>query len=420
MRGASVLPIPRFSWPGGRDAAVSALGGRADAAVRAVLGGEVPPWADFALASRDAEKLDAVPRGPTLVLGMGGSALGTRCVESVIQAQGHRAHPIRVLDTVDPITAKESFEWAQERHATLMVVSKSGKTVEISALLDAWLRVAAALPASDGDTAQAGGTIVVVSDPEPTPLDAALARAGVRVLRLSMPASVGGRYSMFTSVVQAPLAAAGLDPLVLCRAAEQSWRALTGSPVGARDGGTSEDEGAHARASLVEAMIWRARHPAPYSVMWSYADTWLPLAAWIQQLDCESLGRTRAGRDPVGDMVTPLRGPADQHSVAQLLLEGPKHARVSFLDRGSLPADADLPGLSSLRHIELRATADALAAQGVPTAELVIDASLEGLARACLRSMIETVAWAQLDEIDPYGQPAVELIKARIRAAGIR
>jgi glucose-6-phosphate isomerase len=237
---------------------------------------------------------------------------------------------------------------------------------------------------------------VLVSDPTPGQADALLATAGDH-LRFTMPAEVGGRYSVLTAVGQVPLRAAGLPPhaLLLGARTEAARLAERGDPV-------------------VEWSSWRAAHPADAMVLWSYAHPVAELAAWWQQLECESLGKTRPDGRRTGELVTLLRGPADQHSVAQLLLEGATSCRVVVLDLAAEPAPAALREVSRLRSTERDATFDAMVR---PSARLlVIDRTLETLGAAMLQLMFATVAWADHLGVDPYGQPAVEAIKKRVVA----
>ncbi len=352
------------------------------------------PW--MRLDAVDPLELARVPRGPTLVLGMGGSALGTRAALAMAALGGPPPHEVRVLDTVDPFTARREIAWATSVGASLMVVSKSGSTIEIKRLLEA------ALAAGLG----ADGRLTLICDPDPTDLDRMLGHEGRAYVRLSMPAEVGGRYSVFTAVGQAPLHAAGLAAGDLLQGASAELVALRAS-----------DEAALGRH--LAPLRWRDAHAGTAQLIWCYSDVFLPWAAWLQQLDCESLGRARDG-DPVGDLVTVLRGPADQHSVAQLLLEGPQHHRILYVDHGVPSSSFEGEGhgidhLARLREIERVACREAMPA---PSLELITGPpGLETLGALMFHGMLATVLWAAREGIDPYGQPAVEAIKRRIRAA---
>lgn len=350
------------------------------------------PWLDLEAAQVPATTLERVPRGPTLVLGFGGSALGTRAAIEAARRAGLVKHELRVLDTVDPETVREDLEWAASVGAKVHVISKSGRTDEVRVLLDAVM-------------ARDLGPDVLISDPGERPFDALIASRGGSVLRLEIPPPVGGRYSIFTAVGQAPLRAAGLDP-----------EDLIGGAKKVRDG-WGAGRGIDALASILDH---RVRHPAGAQVVWCYSDGLLPWAAWLQQLECESLGRATKGGG-VGELVTVLRGPADQHSVAQLLLDGPKDKRVMVVDyaddglRDHVGADRDLAAVAQLRAVERDATFDAMR---VPALRLLLERrGLESLGGLMMYGLAWTVLLAAHMDVDPYGQPAVEDIKQRVKAS---
>jgi glucose-6-phosphate isomerase len=314
---------------------------------------------------------------------------------------------VRVLDTVDPEVAREHFAWQARVGARVVVISKSGTTIEILRLLDVLLD-------------RGLDRVVFVADPVRTPMDERFAARGCAVDRFEMPADVGGRYSVLTAVGQVPLRCAGLDGHALLDGASQlraQWIAEA-----SREGGAAASHDADDLDAIARAIAFRLAHPAAVHVLWCYADRLLPYAAWLQQLDNESLGRHRGDGDHVGEILLPLRGPADQHSVAQLLLDGPRDKRALFLDRDAavVPALDDgasdpFARLESLRAAEARAAFEAVG-EVHPTARWVMpDTGLATLGAAFLRGMMEVVALGAAMGIDPYGQPAVEAIKRRIR-----
>jgi glucose-6-phosphate isomerase len=361
-----------------------------------------PAWLELEAGIVDDALLRRVPVGPTLVLGLGGSALGTRAALEQAEVAGLRPGPIRILDTVDSWTVGDTLEWAAACSAKLCVVSKSGTTVEVIELLEAalgrGLEVATLIgDPVDADThAEAGRGL--------PPIVARVREAsGGRHVELPIPPEVGGRWSVFTAVGQVPLRAANLDPLLLVEAAIHERERLASGP--------------EQRAALARSLAWRFAHPAPYSILWCYSEVLVHWAAWVQQLECESLGRTRPDGSRVGELVCALRGPADQHSVAQLLLDGPERGRLSFVDFDDDPEGCyagDLQALARLRRIEREATQESMT---LPTRTLLIrDRSPATLGALMLHGMVETALTAARDQVDPYGQPAVERIKQGIRA----
>jgi glucose-6-phosphate isomerase len=341
-----------------------------------------PGWLELQAARVAKERLAAFEPGPALVLGIGGSALGPRALVDRAAQQG-AAHRVRVLDSLDGAIVEDALSWAIGVGARAIVISKSGRTREVVELLKA----ATARGVSPG---------AFVSDPGGgSPISELVAAAG-GYLRFELPAEVGGRWSALTSVGQVPLHATGTDAHA------------------ALDGAMAQLDRLRADAdALLQTLAWRAAHPATTKVIWSYSEALLPWAAWLQQLECESLGRDR-GDERVGEMVAVLRGPADQHSVAQLLLDGPRDKRILIVDFSTDPVAADLRAVSALRAIERDAVYDVMR---LPTQRmLVTDRSVSTLGALMLQCMVSTVLWAEHLDVDPYGQPAVEAIKTRVAA----
>lgn len=354
-----------------------------------------PPWLDLELAKVDRELLRRVPVGPTLVLGIGGSALGARAALQLAEAGGLQPSPWRVVDTVDPIVVADALEWAGALGAKLMVVSKSGTTVEVLALLEACLARGLEVGSAIADPLASTGE---------TAIRQRIARAGGSPCELDIPPAVGGRWSVLTAVGQAPLRAANLDPYALLDGARRELASLRDS--------------VEARGPLARSLAWRVAHSAAHSVVWCYSEVLGAWGAWLQQLECESLGRTRSDGSRTGELVCILRGPADQHSVAQLLLEGPTHARVSIVDFDDDPSGRefapDLVELARLRMIEREAC---FVSMTLPTRRVLVrDRGLDTLGALFLHGMLETALVATVMEISPYGQPAVESIKRAIRS----
>lgn len=356
-----------------------------------------PAWLELDRAVVDRELLRRVPVGPTLLLGIGGSALGARAALELAEVAGLQPGPLRILDTVDPWQVADALEWASACQAKLMVVSKSGTTLEVLALLDACLAQGLEVGSMIGDPIEAVGR---------TPIRERLARVvGSEHCELAMPADVGGRWSVFTAVGQAPLRAANLDAHALVEAAQRELARMR------------EASEVSCSGPLLRTVAWRLANPAPHAVLWCYSEALASWAAWQQQLECESLGRTRDDGSRTGELLCVLRGPADQHSVAQLLLDGPRHARISVVDfedeRASLDSFGGLAELARLRMIERDAC---FASMTLPTRRLLIrDRGLATLGVLFLHGMMETALVAAAWGVDPYGQPAVETIKRAIR-----
>jgi glucose-6-phosphate isomerase len=161
-----------------------------------------------------------------------------------------------------------------------------------------------------------------------------------------------------------------------------------------------------------------------------YSDRLQSFAAWFQQLWAESLGkaRNRAGAEVnVGPTPLPALGATDQHSLLQLLMEGPRDKVAMFLGVEKVPDSVAIPvlrqehdalaylggrSLAELLDTERQATMEALRQQGRPNLLMEVeDLTPRALGELFMLFEIATVFAGALYGVDPLDQPGVELSK---------
>jgi glucose-6-phosphate isomerase len=161
-------------------------------------------------------------------------------------------------------------------------------------------------------------------------------------------------------------------------------------------------------------------------VFMPYADALRETSDWFVQLWAESLGK----REKVGP--TPLRavGATDQHSLVQLLMEGPQDKMTVFVRVNTSRKDQTIPSawsnqgdvaylgghtMQELLNVEHQATAAALAAEGRPSMTLRIPAlNARTLGELMMLWEIATAFAGSLYGVDPFDQPGVEAGKRYI------
>ncbi len=355
-----------------------------------------------------------------LLLGIGGSALGPIALRTALRPLGwnslslaeRNGHPrLHVLDNVDPGTITSVLARLDLMRTLVLVVSKSGGTVETMAQ---YLIVRDALARAVGET-RAHEHLVFVTDPEVGALRRIARAEGIRTLEV--PPNVGGRFSVFTAVGMLPAALIGIDvKALLAGAADMNARA------------DSEDPATNpAGAFAVLQWLADSRHGRNIQALMPYADPLRDIALWFVQLWAESLGKTRPDGTFTGPTPLPAVGATDQHSQVQLFMEGPRDKTVMFIavrgreQDGPIPArHGDIPELAYLRghtlgellDIERRATAGALAARGRFNATISIDAVDAWHVGALLQLFALATAYAgALYGINAFDQPGVELGK---------
>jgi glucose-6-phosphate isomerase len=361
-----------------------------------------------------------------LVLGIGGSALGTKALLNALRRpawnewddEAREFFPrLTILENVDPTSVAAALERIDPRRVLVNVISKSGGTAETMAQ---YLVVRAWLERSLG--AAAHRHLVFTTDP---------ARGALRELArrehmatLDVPVDVGGRFSVLSPVGLLPAALVGIDIDALLAGARRAVdRAEADSLLENPPG-------------LYAGLHWAAdvKMGARIHVLMPYTDRLREFAEWYRQLWAESLGKRvdRAGRVVhVGPTPVAAVGATDQHSQVQLFMEGPFDKAITFMtvsDFGadvpianavglaeSLPADlAYLPGhtLGELLRAEYEATASALAQMGRMNCTLRLpDLSAETLGEAIMFFQLATGYAGAWYGIDPFDQPGVELGK---------
>jgi len=365
-----------------------------------------------------------------LVLGIGGSALGTKALLNALRPpawnelddEGREFFPrLTILENVDPTSVAAALERIDPRRVLVNVISKSGGTAETMAQ---YLVVRDWLERALGSAAYRH--LVFTTDPVRGALRELAGRD--HIATLDVPPDVGGRFSVLSPVGLLPAALVGIDIDGLLQGAK---RALERSEA---------DDLLQNPPALYAALHWEADHShhAGIHVLMPYTDRLRELAEWYRQLWAESLGKraNREGRTVyVGPTPVGAVGATDQHSQVQLFMEGPYDKVISFVvvdDLGmdvkipkpsgaELPADlAYLPGhtLGELLNAEYDATSAALAQMGRMSCTLRLpDLTASSLGEALMFFQLATGYAGVWYGIDPFDQPGVELGKRLTFAA---
>jgi glucose-6-phosphate isomerase len=372
------------------------------------------PYDDASIAACEALAGDLRDRFTTLVvLGIGGSALGTRAAIEAIPAdlRAAGARRVEILDNIDPSTLAGVLDSLDLETTVFNVISKSGETPETMAQ---FMLVRERLKALFG-AAGCRKHVVCTTD-----LEKGILRAiadAEELPTLPVPAGVGGRFSVLSPVGLLPIAFAGLDVRALAAGA-RAMDERTKSPK------LEENLAAFHAAVLYCALNERS---TSIHVLMPYSDRLGRLSEWYGQLWAESLGKRHAldGR-VVETGQTPARslGATDQHSQVQLYVEGPRDKLVTFLRVEEHAADREIPAgfpeiealaclaghtFGELLNMEQLATEIALADGGRLTTTLVLPRVDEGAIGELFHFFeVQTLVMGGLLGINPLDQPGVE------------
>ncbi|MEK6779924.1 MAG: glucose-6-phosphate isomerase, partial [Candidatus Deferrimicrobiota bacterium] len=140
-----------------------------------------------------------------LVLGIGGSALGTKAVLEAVGGSGARKGlALSVADNVDPDFFLPLLRSHPMRSTVVVAISKSGTTAETNAQLSLAID---ALKKANGRAWR--DHLVLVTDPEKGAFRRMADTEGIAFH--PVPPNVGGRFSVLSPVGLLPLAAAGVS-----------------------------------------------------------------------------------------------------------------------------------------------------------------------------------------------------------------
>jgi len=358
-----------------------------------------------------------------VVVGIGGSSLGTMAVQEAVLGKLYDQLPPspRVLyaDTVDPdylnnILALVEPVLEKERNVVLCIVSKSGTTTETVANAEVLIESLR----KHGKNYQK--CVVVISDKDSKLWKIAL-REGFNVLET--PERVGGRYSVFSPVGLFPLGVLGINIGELLAGAKSMRDACV-------------DTNIERNPAAMSATVQYVHHEVGRSIsdVFLFANDLESLGKWCRQLMAESLGKEFSKEGAmvnVGITPTVSIGSTDLHSMAQLYLGGPYDKFTTFVSVENNNSHVNVPrlkgysrlvdgiqgkSLADIMHAMLEGTKEAFRKGGRPFMEIGLPCKSEYFLGQFLQfKMMETMYLAYLLDVNPFDQPNVESYKEETR-----
>lgn len=353
-----------------------------------------------------------------LLIGIGGSSWGTIAIHTALNHSYHNewggSPRFYVLDNSDPEELEDLLEGLDLTRTCVNVVSKSGTTPETMAN---FMIVLEALQEAVPDQWQQ--QVVVTTDAAQPGSEGLLLQMADQLgfHKLMMPPAVGGRFSLLTAVGLFPASMLGIPVRRLLEGARDVSLAMLNQ-----------------NSSLLNAVIvsraFLRQHDRNIMVLMPYHRRLRYLSNWYMQLWAESLGKkydrdgnvVHNGTTPVGAL-----GAADQHSLNQLFIEGPPDKLITFLRVEKFKQARPVPELArkyepiawlaghtlaELINAEQEATASALAGEQRGSRTITLDTlTPESLGALFQFFAIETHIWGELDNVNPFDQPGVELGK---------
>lgn len=355
----------------------------------------------------------------SIVVGIGGSNLGTKAVYDALFGARDVVEPQRFpkmlfAETTDPewLAAVQQLIGTLDMPEEILVtvISKSGGTTETLANFEVIMK------ALHAKFPKANDRVIAITDEGSKLWQAAAAQ---HIARLSIPAPVGGRYSVLSAVGLVPLASVGIDIARLSEGASKMLnRILEQDNIAALSAAVLAD--AYAQGYVINDNFFF--HPELES-----------LGKWYRQLMGESIGKEQSLQgETVYTGITPTvsLGSTDLHSVGQLYLGGPKNKLTTFVSVQTtplvrVPHKRVFPELVPM--VTEKSTGDILKAilEGtkiayekaeLPFMEVVLDKIDEYSLGAYLQfKMVEMMYLGQLLDVNSFDQPNVESYKVETK-----
>lgn len=350
-----------------------------------------------------------------VIIGVGGSSLGTRAVYAAL---GHSCRSatrrVHFLEHTDPFETRRVLESITLKSTHFLLISKSGTTIESISLVKFLITHFDLLSSANKQH------LSCITD-SGSPLESFAKAQGLECF--TIPSNVGGRFSVLSLVGLVPLSLLGLDISTLLQGA----RAMMEGFFAGREG------------HIIDKAAFLAKHHKQYpiSVLFSYGSVFGELNRWFVQLWGESLGKHNAQGEQVGLTPVGLVGSIDQHSFLQLIVQGARDKVVSFLSLSdecdrvdssafvvpncsleSLESTDFVNGTAFLRLLNLQkqATLETLESLAIPTDSITLE-SLDAWHIGALVAYFEllTSCTGVLLGVNAYDQPGVEFGKRRLR-----
>ena len=315
------------------------------------------------------------------IIGMGGSSLGARAIYDFLK------HKIKKnFEFVDNLRAIQNKN--KNKKYLNLIISKSGNTIETIVNFNILIKK------QDKN--------IFITENKKSHLSILAERLKAEIINHNN--YIGGRYSVLSEVGMLPADLMGLNVKRF-----RQFNSLI-----------KNKKFINALINNVNSTLHLVKNKKYNSVIINYDEKSESIFNWYQQLIAESLGKKKKGIMPIVSTM-----PRDNHSVMQLYLDGFQNNFFTFFyvhsyksdkinDNLILPSHKFLKNknLSNIIYAQKRATENTFVKKNIPFRSFEIKKRDEkSLGELFTFFLLETILIGKCLNINPYDQPAVELIK---------
>jgi len=349
-----------------------------------------------------------------IVIGIGGSYLGSRAVIEFLKSPSYNALKKETPDiyfsgcNISAQNLSELLSICEGRDVCINVISKSGTTTEPAVAF----RVFRALLEKKYGKEEAKERIFVTTDKAKGTLKKFADEEGYETF--VVPDNVGGRFSVLTAVGLLPIAVSGVDLDALMKGASDAAKEYAVADL---------EKNPALRYAALRNILYRKGYGI--EVLVSYENYATMLNEWWKQLFGESEGKENKGIFPASVIYS-----TDLHSMGQYMQEGRRALFETFVEVAGDYAGVAVPtaaeNLDGLQYLEGRevdnickvatqATREAHAAGGVPVMQIIVpDVDERSLGALIYFFEMACALSAFTLGVNPFNQPGVEAYKTRM------
>ncbi len=316
------------------------------------------------------------------VIGMGGSILGLKAISQFLSSKIKKK--VNYIDNLNP----DLKNYKDLKKPLNLVISKSGNTLETIANVNILVK-------------KNHQNIFITQNSE----------SYLKVLANKLKADVidhnnfiGGRYSVLSEV--------GMLPSILLGLNEKKFKQLNNI--------VKNKDFLNSLITNTANIIFFLKKKKYNSVILNYDKDSEDLFKWYQQLVGESLGKKQKGAFPIISTM-----PKDNHSLMQLYLDGPKNNFFTFFSVNEKKSEKIINSklLKSYSYLKNKSFGFILNSQKLASEKVFLKKNIPFRSFEILRRneetlgelftffILETILVSKSLGLNPYNQPAVELIK---------